>query len=150
MTAETTEVLKGDKPQPQKTPFDFLAEIPGAPSKEIVLAWKAQVPNSRVRLVAPEGGTGRVYIMRAVGALEYDQLLGRIPANANERAVAEEERRQVASTCCLWTNSISGNKLTPEALQAGAAGTAAMLYTVVMELSDFVEPARLELLSIDL
>lgn len=134
-----------------KDPYEFLASIPNAPSKIVIEDWKSRTPNRQLKVFTPDKGK-RVYIVRAVGALELQKLQEALPSNTPDSRREYELQFSVATACCVWTNAgtASGNRLADQDLKGGAAGLPVTLYQLVSWLSDFVDPEALGFLSADL
>ena len=135
------------------TMAEFIATLDGAPSGEMILTWKSQAPNKRIRAFAPDAMAGgkRAYILRGLSGLELSQIQKGIQSMATPTSDPELEM-QIASIvrACLWTNVGQSGKLTDTILRTGAAGTPSTLFAIVTELSDFVDPKKIEMLSADL
>lgn len=132
-----------EKPQ---TPFEFLAQFPGAPSEEDVTGWQASAPGGRVRLFTPD--RKRIFIVRAIGALELEKIQQSL-LNIPQERLATELQRMVCVQATLWTNTTKSGKLSSQDLQAAPAGLAPTMHEVVSELSDFLSPQLIEQLTID-
>ena len=141
----TTEVVETPEVQPI-SPAQFLAGLPGAPSAAQLDSWKAQVPNNRIRLFAPD--MKRVYVLRGINGMEMANIQKAVPANA------EDKDREVQLIACeraiLWTNATPNHKMTVQELRTAAAGLPVSLFSIIVELSDFMDPERIAMLSGDL
>lgn len=139
-------------------PYEFLARIPGAPSKAAVEALKTQAPNQTIRILALGSAGKRVYLVRGVSGLELKQVQSQIPENlgagltpeARAARIEEEVAVLTASKAVVWTNTTTTGKLTDADLRAGAAGLPSTLFNLVSYLSDFIEPDALQVISADL
>lgn len=138
-------------------PYDFLATVTGAPTKIQIEAWKGQTPNNRLRVFTPDAGK-RVFIVRAIGAMELQKLQNSLPQNLGAGLPADQASAKVefelqlavAAHCVLWTNTNSDGKLTSEGLRAGSAGLPGTLFNLISWLSDFMDPAAFDVLSAEL
>jgi hypothetical protein len=132
-----------------KTPYDLLAErYPSAPNKSQIESYKTQVPGHRIRLFELPDGR-RAVILRAIAPLE----LAGIQAEASKFDVAKqlfELQVAVASKCTIWCSFTSSGKLTDSDIRNSGAGLAVTLHAVVWDLSDYIDPAAIDTLSIDL
>jgi hypothetical protein len=139
----TTEEIAPAEP---KTPWDFLALFPNAPTQQAIEAMRMQVPGGRLRLLPMKDGK-RLFLLRAFTALEM------ISAQAEAGKVAPEKQlammQSILVTRCILWNSINGGKLTEADLMNSGAGLASTLYHAIADLSDFVEPQFLEQLFVD-
>lgn len=130
------------------TPLEFLKTVPGAPSAAEIEAYKAQAPGGRMRMFAPDNTAKRVFLVRAVSGLEMESLSKQIPENASN----PEVEMQIA-TCVkavVWTN-LTQDGLTDELFwRRSTAGLAPTVFRLVMQLSDFIDPETVEMLSAEL
>lgn len=134
-------------------PNVYLQTIPGAPTKEMIDAWKSQAPNGVVHLFAPS--KKRVYIARGVSGLELTRLQGLVPENLGANLPPEQRAAKVegelqlllAAQGTVWTNTTQDHKLTPEILKTGSAGLPSTLATLITFLSDFMDPDTIQVLS---
>lgn len=135
------------------TMAEFIAGLEGAPTPEMIVNWKQQAPNHRVRAYAPDAPVGgkRVYILRGLSGLELTAIQNQIQQMATPASNPELET-QIACVikAVLWTNVGHAWKLSDVILRSGAAGTPSSLFTIVSELSDFVDPQKIDALSADL
>jgi DNA-binding NarL/FixJ family response regulator len=132
--------------QAPMTPAEFLASLPDAPSSDLISQWKAQAPNGRIKVFTPDGK--RAYILRGLSGLEMGQVQQNIPKNSTNPELDVQISSVVKAV--LWTNTTQGNRLQDVTLRAASAGLPLTLFTLVSELSDFFDPARLEVMSGDL
>ena len=138
-------------------PYEFLKTINGAPTKVQIDTWKTQTPNNRLRVFTPDGGK-RVFIVRAIGAMELQRLQGTLPQNLGASLPPEQQAAKiefelqllVCSQCVLWTNSTVDGKLGTELLRSGSAGLPGTLFNLISWLSDFMDPSAFEVLSAEL
>jgi len=132
-----------------KSPFEYIiAKYPNAPSEVTIQGYKNQVPGGRVRFMELPDGK-RALLLRAISALE----LAAIQAEARKF----EETRQlyelqvaVASKCTLWASFTKDNKLSDAVLRQCGAGLAVSIHAAVWDLSDYIDPAVMDNLVIDL
>lgn len=136
------------EPKQPQTPFDFLALFPGAPTEAQVENYRTMVPGGRLRLLPMPDGK-RLFLLRGFTALEL--LAGQ------EQAVKLSQEKQLAflqttmaTRCTLWCSVVPSGKLQETDLAASGAGLASTLYSAIADLSDFMEPAVLDQLYIDL
>jgi len=129
-----------------RDPYEFLATVKNAPSKQQIEAWKSEVPGGRVRLFTPDGK--RVYIIRGISGLELAKLADEIPANAKD--VEYELKLAIAARCVLWTNATPTGVLDVYTLRTGPAGLPETIHTIVSQLSDYFDPVQLASFSADL
>jgi hypothetical protein len=128
------------------SPVEFLAKLPGAPSKEHIASLKQQVPNGTIRLFSPDGK--RAFLMRGITGLEMRELQTAIPTNATD---PEGEFKLLAvAKACVWASTTPSGKLDAISLRAGTAGLPETLFHVVEELSDYRNPAQVFEMSADL
>ena len=140
-----------------KDPYDFLATIPGAPSRSEIQGYKVNTPNGRLKVFSPDGGK-RVFIVRGISGMQLQTLEKQIPQNLGaglpdeQRAarIMQELQYLVGAACTCWTNATTTNKLTSEDLRNGSAGLPKALNDLISWLSDFVEPEAMAVLSADL
>ena len=137
---------KAPKPQAPQTPQQLLASIQGAPAPAQIDAWKAEVPNHRIRLFAPD--LKRVYVIRGISGLEVAQIQKSIPMNSEERDI--DFQLIACEKAVLWTNASYTHKLTAAELKAGTAGLPGSIFEIVSDLSDYFPPDRIALMSGDL
>lgn len=128
------------------TPAQLLASIPGAPTAAQIDVWKNEVPNHRIKLFSPD--FKRVYIVRGVSGLEVSAAQKSIPVNATDREV--DFQLAICATAILWTNATVNHKMTVVELRAGSAGLPSSIFELVSELSDYVKPEYLAMVSGDL
>jgi len=130
-------------------PHEFLASLPGAPTKDMIAAWKQQAPNNRLEVFTPDGK--RAYIVRGLTGLELTTIQKQIQSMATPVADPELEMQLHAVVkAVVWTNAGQNGKLTDVSLRTGAAGLPATLFTKVTKLSDFMDPQQIEFLSAEL
>jgi len=141
-TQNTEQVKQTSRPAPVD-PFEFLAAIPGAPSRQKIEAWKQEVPGGRVQLFSPDGK--RVFILRGVSGLEMAKFQNEIPKNASNPEW--ELQLKVCAAAILWSNMGQMDEMT---LKAGPAGLPESLWTIIQNLSDFYDPVQLYNLSAEL
>jgi hypothetical protein len=144
--SSSSEVQTADAQEKGLNAFEFLAKFEGAPTEEQIEAWKSAAPGGRVRLFTPD--MKRVFVLRAIGALELEKIEQQL-ANVPQEKIARELQKAVCSQATLWTNITKTGKLTNQELQAGPAGLPATMHDVVSELSDFLHPQIVEKLTID-
>ena len=153
----TTEDVVATPEQPEPKPVDksnmdpheFLASLPGAPTKDMIAAWKQQAPNNRLEVFTPDGK--RAYIVRGLTGLELTTSQKQIQSMATPVADPELEMQLHAVVkAVVWTNAGQNGKLTDVGLRTGAAGLPATLFTKVTKLSDFMDPQQIEFLSAEL
>jgi hypothetical protein len=153
----TTEDVVATPEQPEPKPVDksnmdpheFLASLPGAPTKDMIAAWKQQAPNNRLEVFTPDGK--RAYIVRGLTGLELTTIQKQIQSMATPVADPELEMQLHAVVkAVVWTNAGQNGKLTDVGLRTGAAGLPATLFTKVTKLSDFMDPQQIEFLSAEL
>jgi hypothetical protein len=161
MTDTVIETIKeANQQETQKKfsdPYEYLATVTGAPSKIQLEAWKAQTPNNRLRVFTPDAGK-RVFIVRAIGAMELQRLQASLPQNLGAGLPPEQQAAKiefelqlaVASHCVMWTNASGDGKLNPDLLRAGSAGLPGTLFQLISWLSDFMDPAAFDVLSIEI
>jgi hypothetical protein len=129
-------------------PYEFLATIPGAPSKDLIQTMKAQTPNQRIRVFSPD--TKRVFLIRGISHTELNQVQQLLPINMSPEKTEQELYILIAARCTIWTNASATTKLNPDELRAGSAGLPSTLFQLVQYLSDYVEPESLNVLSAEL
>jgi len=95
---EANDPVAEDKTQAAKAaqkvfqdPYEFLATLPEAPTRQMVDSWKAQAPNHRIRIFAPDGK--RVFIVRAIGGYELQKLQAALPQNLGSGLPPEQAAR---------------------------------------------------------
>lgn len=142
-TAETPQV------KANQTPEEFLASLPEAPTQEQITTWKAQAPNGRINMFTPDGK--RVYIMRGLTGLELSAIQKKLSSMATPVADPDMEL-QIEAVCkaTVWTNAAPQNRLTDVILRTGTAGLPSSLFVKVSDLSDFMDPQKIEMMSADL
>lgn len=152
---ETQDVVEQIKEQDQAAtsnkfadPYKFLETIPNSPSKDQIAAWKMQTPNGRLRVFTPDAGK-RVFILRAISGVELQKLQAQLPENITPQKAELELHYMVGALCTLWVNNKTG-KLLPDDLRNGSAGLPSTLFALISYLSDFVEPAVLDIVSAEL
>jgi hypothetical protein len=128
------------------TPAEFLATVPGAPTPQQLDGWKANVPNHRLKLFAPE--KGRVFIIRGITGLEMTAIRRAVPDNA--RDPDDEVQCAAVEKAVLWTNTTASNRITRAELVSGSAGLPFAIFTVIAELSDYYAPDFIASVSGDL
>lgn len=94
------------------------------PAQSQIDAWKQQF--GEVFLIAFD--EDEMYVWRPINRLEYKQMIQTVQ---NEAAFQEG----IVQKCVLWPD------IGPEWLSAGKAGTIPTLHAVIMEGSNFLEPA---------
>ena len=158
MNDEKPEVQKQDEETAQQNfanPYDYLATIPGAPTKDQVEAMKLQAPNGIVRLLVIGK---RVYLVRGMSGLELQNIQSQIPDNlgagltpeARSAKIEGEIQLHAAAKCTIWTNTIKDGKFTVEQLRGGSAGLPSTLFNLITYMSDFIDPEALNVMSIEL
>jgi len=132
-----------------KSPYEYISsKYPNVPSEATIQTYKLQVPGGRVRFMELPDGK-RAVLLRAISAPEL--------AGCQAEARKFEETKQlyelqlsVASKCTLWTSFTQGNKLTEIALRQCGAGLAVSLHAAIWDLSDYIDPAVMDNLVVDL
>ncbi len=153
--SEVNEVLEAQLPVEDKepevplSPFDYLkAKYPTAPGEVIIQSYKAQVPGGRVRLFElPEGK--RAVLLRAISPLELAAIQADV-AKLDPAKQLSELQFAVASKCTLWASFTKSGKLLDTDLRQSGAGLAVTLHAVIWDLSDYIDPAVIDNLIIDL
>jgi hypothetical protein len=143
--ATTPAVPAEDNNQPL-TAFQHLSRFEGAPSEEEVNNWIASAPGGRLRLYVPDGKS--VFVLRAIGALELENIQKSL-LNVPQERLTIELQRTVCTQATLWTNTTKSKKLTNLDLQAAPAGRAVTMHEVISELSEFLPPQLVEKLTLD-
>jgi hypothetical protein len=135
-----------EQPKP-KTPMEFLAEIPGAPTANEVDAWRMSVPGGKMRVFTPDSGK-RVFVLRALSGLEMEAISKSIPQNASNAEL------EMQIHCCvkaiLWTNVTRDGQVDEMFFRKSPAGLASSMFGLVSRLSDFIDPESLEMMSAEL
>lgn len=147
--AVAVQETEAPKVKANMTPQEFLASLPAAPTAEQIALWKSQAPNNRVQVFSPDGK--RAYIMRGLTGMELTQIQKQLQGMAT--AVSDPDLElQILSVCkaVVWTNSGVNGRLTDTILRTGTAGLPSTLFAKVTNLSDFMEPQQIEMLSADL
>ena len=130
-------------PEVPTNPFEYIAKkYPNAPSEAVVLGWKQQVPGARVRFFEHPDGKRSVYL-RGISPLELATIQAEVSKLAPDKQVWEVQAA-VSAKCTLWCSFTTTSKITVADLQAAGAGLAPTLYTVVCDVSDFVDPAVID------
>lgn len=131
------------------SPYEYIKQkYPSAPSESHVQAWKQQVPGGRVRFFELPDGK-RATFLRAISPLE----LAGIQADALKLEPSKqmsELQVAVAAKCTLWASFTTSGKLLDADLRSSAAGLPVTLHAVIWDLSDYVDPAVIDNLVIDL
>ena len=134
---------------PQKTPYEYLAErYPSAPNEATIQSFKMQVPGGRVRFFELPDAK-RAVLLRAISPLE----LAVIQTEAGKLELSKqlfELQVAVVNKCTLWCSFTKSGKLNDQELRASGAGLAVTLHAVIWDLSDYIDPAVIDTLSIDL
>lgn len=135
-------------PQQPKTPFEYLALFPGAPTPAQIDSYRQAVPGGRLRLLPMPDGK-RLFLLRGFTAIEMQQFQAEAAKVAPEKQLYTLQVA-AAARCTLWTSFVKSGKLTASDLEASGAGLASTLYTAIADLSDFTDPEVLDQLYIDL
>jgi hypothetical protein len=150
--SEVNEVLEPHQPEEDKvplSPFDYLkAKYPTAPSEAIIQSYKSQVPGGRVRLFELPDGK-RAVLLRGLSPLELAAIQADV-AKLDQTKQLAELQFAVASKCTLWASFTKGGKLLDNDLRQAGAGLAVTLHAVIWDLSDYIDPAVIDNLIIDL
>lgn len=154
--AKIQEQTEEQTKQSFKDPYELLATFPNAPNKTDIEHYKAQSPNGIIRLFAI--GPKRVYLVRGLSGIELAGIQGQIPSNLGAGLADEVKAMKIdaevaihgASKGVIWTSTTKDGKLSPEQVRGGSAGLPSTLFTLVSYLSDFLEPAALDAMSIEL
>jgi hypothetical protein len=131
-------------------PRVFLSSFPDAPSEALIDQWKASACNGRVKVFSPDRTGKRAFVLRGLSAREMEAVEAEIPANTLPDKVQGLLQSGAVAKACLWTNVTASHKLSADDLRAAGAGLAPALYEVVAELSDFLPPQLIQVLSGDL
>jgi hypothetical protein len=134
-------------PAQPKTPYDYLALFPGAPSAQIVESYRQQVPGGRLRLLPMKDGN-RLFLLRGFTAIELSQVQAEVAKTPAEKQLMNLQIA-MAARCTLWASITKNGKLTESDLHQTGAGLAPTLYHSIMDLSDYNDPDVLEQISID-
>lgn len=130
-------------------PFEYIhTKYPHAPNEAVVQGYKAQVPGGRVRFFELPDGK-RATLLRAISPLELAAIQVEV-AKLEPAKQLFELQVAVAAKCTLWCSFTATGKLLDADLRAAAAGLAVTLHAVIWDLSDYVDPAVLDSLVIDL
>jgi hypothetical protein len=132
-----------------ENPFEFIAKhFPTAPNELTIQGFKAQVPGGRVRFFQLPDAK-RAVLLRAISPLE----LAAIQAEAAKLEPSKqlfELQVLVSSKCTLWASFTKSGKLLDSDLRACGAGLPVTLHAVVWDLSDYIDPAVIDSLIVDL
>jgi len=134
-TEETFAPLSEEQQPQDESPKEEVAEGPDIvlkafddrkdkPDQTQIDAWKQQF--GEVFLIAFDEDD--MYVWRPINRLEYKQMI----QNVQSEAAFQEG---IVQSCVLWPT------IGPEWLSAGKAGTIPTLHAVIMEGSNFLEPA---------
>jgi len=115
---------KETKPEGQDIVMKAFDEKKNKPAQSQIDAWKQQF--GEVFLIAFD--EDEMYVWRPINRLEYKQMIQSVQ---NEAAFQEA----MVQKCVLWPN------IGPEWLAGGKAGTIPTLHAVILEGSNFLEPA---------
>jgi len=113
-----------EKSEGQDIVMKAFDEKKNKPAQQQIDAWKQQY--GEVFLIAFD--EDEMYVWRPINRLEYKQMIQSVQ---NEAAFQEA----MVQKCVLWPN------IGPEWLAAGKAGTIPTLHAVILEGSNFLEPA---------
>jgi hypothetical protein len=141
-----------DTPEEQghQDPREYLNRFPEAPTQALIDQWKASACNGRVKVFSPDSTGKRAFVMRGLSAREMEALENEIPKNTPEGKVPALLQTSAVAKACLWTSITTTHKLSAEDLRNAGAGLAPSLYEVVAELSDYLPPQLVQVLSGDL
>jgi hypothetical protein len=144
--AEPREDAGAPEPNKPKTPQQFMASLPGAPTADQIAALKAEVPNGVIRGFSPDGK--RLFLMRAITGLEMRELQKNVIPNASD----PEGEFKILAVCaaCVWTNAFRSGKIEQASLRAATAGLPDTLFSIVEELSDYFPPVQIAQMSFEL
>ena len=129
---------------PLKTPAEFLASFPGAPSPSRIEEFKSQVPGGRVKFFTSPDGK-RVYLYRGYNGLDMLKFEGQVVENSKTHD--QDFKIVVVSNCVLWTNTTSNGTVDVLGLRSAPAGLPETLFHLITLLSDFYDPDMLDQLS---
>ncbi len=137
-----------DEVQSPKTPYEMLALFSGAPSESQIQTLRQTVPGGMLRLLPMKNGE-RVFLLRGFTMLEKQAIHAEVMKVPEEKRV-DALHMKTAIHCTVWTSVTKTGRLIETDLLNAGAGLSATLYHSIVDLSDFVEPAYLEQLFIDL
>jgi hypothetical protein len=131
------------------SPFEYIhTKYPHAPNEAIIQGYKAQVPGGRVRFFELPDGT-RELMLRASSPLELAAIQPEVAQHEPTKQLFELQTA-VTAKCTLWASFTQSGKLLDADLRASGAGLAVTLHAVIWDLSDYVDPAVMDNLVIDL
>jgi hypothetical protein len=132
-----------------QTPFEYIAsKYPGAPTETVIQSYKQQVPGGRVRFFELPDGK-RATLLRAISPLELAAIQTEV-LKLDQSKQLFELQAAIATKCTLWCSFSKSGKLADGELRAAGAGLAVTLHAVIWDLSDYIDPAVIDNLVIDL
>jgi len=133
-------------------PVDPISAIktryPNAPSQAVIDSWKQQVPGGKVRFFELPDGK-RAFFLRAISPLELAKIQDTV-ARMDPSKQPLESQILIVTLCTLWSNFTQSGKLIDMELRQAGAGLPASMQAVIWDLSDYVDPAAMDSLILDL
>lgn len=140
-----------EAPKPvQETPTSVLYKAKGAPTPEQVAAWKASTCNQRIRAYSPLLDPTRVWLLRGLNGIEFDECSKLVPENISPEKAPNELAMICASKATVWTTVTASHKEDVTNLRVSGAGLPQALFEIISILSDFASPAHLDAYSEEL